>query len=129
VGLCVGAVNRGAPKIFRKLLRHRNHSSGAGPTTTIIFWPYAASSTEIDSTSLLGLRAKKSDHTTKTPCQPSQRTQTSGQHHCCNIWYLPPRPTKGNVRIAVGAEAAVNICGDSTQEVTDGTDLHGCISS
>ena len=36
--LCVGALNRGAPKIFRKLLQRRNHSSGisrAGPTTTI----------------------------------------------------------------------------------------------
>ena len=87
-----------------------------------------------DSTSLLGLRAKKSDHTTKTP---SQRTQTSKrvQHKervpasIIAVTYLPPRPTKGIVRIAVGAEVAVNICGDSTQEVTDGTDLHGCISS
>ena len=42
--LCVGALNRGAPKIFRKLLRRRNHSSGisrAGPTTTVIFFLFS----------------------------------------------------------------------------------------
>ena len=42
--LCVDALNRGAPKIFRKLLRHRNHSSEisrAGPATMIIFFLFS----------------------------------------------------------------------------------------
>jgi hypothetical protein len=104
--LCADALNRGAPKIFRRLLRRRNHSrveiSRAGPIT--VQWASRKKRISYDFNSYVGSMR----HIPKTFRSASLSTATQP-------WWSADRPgsqrrhgfissTPGNPKIAIGSK-------------------------